>query len=267
MLPVGTLINVATVLIGTLAGVLLGNRLPSQVRETAVAATGLVTLVLGVQMGLQTRNILITLGSLVVGGALGEWWRVQAHLDGLGQWVEARVTRQGGKKHGDAPPHHRSNQPSVAQGFVTASLIFCVGPVTVLGAINDGSGDYQLLAIKALLDGITAIALASSLGWGVGLSAATVLLFQGSISGVSILAGQRTAALLHGQTVQAGSEVVPLGVAMLTEMTAVGGMVIVGLGLLLLDLKAIRIANFLPSLALAPALVLVLRYLGIPIAP
>lgn len=280
-MPIGTLINVATVLVGTLVGALLGNRLPARIRETAFAAIGLTTLLLGFRMGMQTHNILIALGSLVVGGGLGEWWRLDAKLEALGRWVETKVTRpQSATTLTDSAASELQNatairdagvaaqaQPSVARAFVTASLIFCVGPVTVLGAINDGQGDFQLLAIKALLDGIAAVALASSLGWGVGLSAVTVLGFQGGITLVSILAGQASAAYLRGQTVLAGQQALPLGTAMLDEMTAVGGMVIMGLGLLLLDLKQIRIANFLPALALAPTLVLVLRWLGVPIAP
>ena len=255
-LPIGTLLNVLTVVLGTVLGGVLGNRLAPRMRETAVAATGLITLVLGVQMGLQTRNILITLGSLVVGGVLGEWWRLDARLEALGRWVERKVTRP------DAPPGR-----SVAQAFVTASLIFCVGPVTVIGALNDGRGDVQLLAIKALLDGITAIALASSLGWGVGLSAITVLLIQGTLATISGLVGQRVGTEIATLTIIAGSQEVLLSVVLLGELTAVGGIVIVALGMLLLEIKTIRIANFLPALVLAPVVVLVLYWLGAPVAP
>lgn len=266
--PIGTLLNVVTVLSGTLIGGLLGNRLPDRMRQTAVVATGLITLMLGMKMGLTTHNVLITLGCLVVGGGIGEWWRIDARLEALGRWVEAKVTRQPVPTVPTAQPELATPaERSIARAFVTASLIFCVGPITVLGSINDSSGDYQLLAIKALLDGITAIALASSLGWGVGLSSIMVLVIQGCISLVSGLVGQNAALLLSGQTVLAGTQIVPLGQAMLDEMTAVGGMIILGLGLLLLDLKHLRIANFLPALAFAPLLVLFLHWLGVPIAP
>ncbi len=270
MLPIGTLMNVGTVVFGTLLGSSLGNRLPQRLRETALVAVGLITLALGFKMGLQTHNVLITLGCLAAGSMLGEWWRLDAHLDALGGWVEARVTASQGSRSAavlEATDASASTDRSLARAFVTASLIFCVGPVTVLGAINDGAGDYQLLAIKALLDGIASIALASSLGWGVGLAAITVFVFQGTISLVSWLVGQGAAALLLGQTILAGGQPLPLGTTMMAEMTAVGGMVIMGLGLILLDLKRIRIANFLPSLALAPLLVLLLHWLKVPVAP
>ncbi|MBA3947103.1 MAG: DUF554 domain-containing protein [Herpetosiphonaceae bacterium] len=267
MLPIGTLLNVGTVLLGTLLGSSLGNRLPERMHETTLVAVGLITLALGFKMGLQTHNILITLGSLATGGMLGEVWCLDAHLDALGRWVEAKVTVRRMGQTGEVAEVIASSNHSIAHAFVTASLIFCVGPVTVLGAINDGAGDYQLLAIKALLDGIASIALASSLGWGVGLAAITVFVFQGAISLVSWLVGQSAATLLLGQTVLAGGQALPLGTTMIAEMTAVGGMVIIGLGLILLDLKRIRIANFLPSLALAPVLVLLLHWFGVPIAP
>ena len=270
MLPIGTLLNVGTVLLGTLIGSSLGNRLPARLRDTTLVAVGLITLALGFKMGLQTHNILITLGCLAVGGMLGEVWRLDARLDALGRWVEAKITvgqGEGPSEAAKATTASASTDRSIARAFVTASLIFCVGPVTVLGAINDGAGDYQLLAIKALLDGIAAIALASSLGWGVGLAAVTVFVFQGTISLVSWVVGQGAATLLLGQTVLAGGQALPLGPTMMAEMTAVGGMVIMGLGLILLDLKHIRIANFLPSLALAPVLVLLLHWFRVPVAP
>lgn len=213
-------------------------------------------------MGLKTHNMLITLGSLVVGGGLGEWWRLDARLEALGRAIEAKITGAT-----PATPEPASGQRSIARAFVMASLIFCVGPVTVLGAISDGAGDYQLLAIKVLWDGITAIALASSLGWGVGLAAVTVLGFQGGITAVSTLVGHQIAPWLNVQVVQVGQAPAPLGQTMLDELTAVGGLVIVGLGLLLLEIKQLRIANFVPALALAPLIVLALHWLGLPIAP
>ncbi|GAC1362395.1 MAG: DUF554 domain-containing protein [Herpetosiphon sp.] len=267
-MPVGTAINVLTVLAGTLIGVLLGNRLPERMRETATIATGLVSLALGFQMGVQTHNILVTLGSLAAGGIAGEWWRLDDRLNALGNWVEARVvsltqrarTKAASVREGQA-------EGSIARAFVTASLLFCVGPITVLGAIQDGSGNYQLLAIKALLDGIVSIALASSLGWGVGLAALTVLIFQGFVTLTSKFVGQEIGSILAERTIRAGGQLLPLGSTMVAEMTAAGGLMIVAIGLLLLDVKRIRVANFLPSLVAAPAIVLALHWLRVPLAP
>ena len=138
----------------------------------------------------------------------------------------------------------------MAQGFVTASLIFCVGPMTILGSIQDGMiGDYTLLAIKSLLDGFAAMALASSLGVGVLFSAVTVLVFQGGLSLLARLA-------------QIG-----MTDAMIAEMTATGGLLIMGIGLTLLDIKRIRLASYLPGIFVAPLVVAILTMLSIPIAP
>jgi len=160
----GTLINVATVLVGTLVGTLLGSRLPDRIRETLMHGLGLVTLVVGMAQGLEafrpplsevTRGaVLVVLGSVLVGGVLGELLRIQRGLDRAGEALKARFGR---------------GQARFTEGFVVASLVFCVGPLTILGAIQDGlTGDYQLLAIKSLLDGFAALAFASVLGWVLG---------------------------------------------------------------------------------------------------
>jgi uncharacterized membrane protein YqgA involved in biofilm formation len=232
----GTLLNVATVLIGSGLGTLLGQRLPDKVRQTVLQGLGLVTLVAGLSMALQTRNILIVMGSVLLGGILGEWWGIEERLEALGNALQQRLRLGSGSK--------------LAEGFVTASLIFCVGPMTIIGSIRDGLvGDYSLLAIKSLLDGFAALALASSLGIGVMLSAVTVLVYQG---GLSLLASLAQVAMSQ---------------AMVTEMTATGGTIIMGIGLILLDIKRIRVANLLPGIFIAPLIVAILTALGIPIAP
>ncbi|MBC7232887.1 MAG: DUF554 domain-containing protein [Chloroflexi bacterium] len=232
----GTLLNVATVLIGSGLGTLLGQRLPDKVRQTVLQGLGLVTLVAGLSMALQTSNILIVMGSVLLGGILGEWWGIEERLEALGNALQQRLRLGNGSK--------------LAEGFVTASLIFCVGPMTIIGSIRDGLvGDYSLLAIKSLLDGFAALALASSLGIGVMLSAVTVLVYQG---GLSLLASLAQVAMSQ---------------AMVTEMTATGGTIIMGIGLILLDIKRIRVANLLPGIFIAPLIVALLTTLGIPIAP
>lgn len=220
----GTLLNVATVLAGSTGGVALGARLPERAQRIVMDGLGLGTLLIGAKMALQTQNILILLGSILLGGLLGEMLRIQQGLDRLGEALRKQVGAGQGSRF--------------TEGFVTASLIFCVGPMTVMGSIEDGlTGRYQILAAKAVLDGFASLALAATLGWGVACAALTVLLFQGSLSlGASLLTRLITP-------------------AMVTEMTAAGGLMILGIGLLLLELRQIRVANFLPGLAVAPLLV------------
>jgi uncharacterized membrane protein YqgA involved in biofilm formation len=232
----GTILNVITVLIGGSLGTALGQRLPEKTRQTVMHGVGLVTLAVGLRMTLDTANILIVMGSVLLGGIVGEWWQLEERLQAAGDALQARVKVGTGS--------------TLAQGFVTASLIFCVGPMTILGSIQDGLiGDYSLLAIKSLLDGFTALALASSLGVGVLFSAVTVFVFQG---GLSLLA--RLAQL--GMTG-----------AMIAEMTATGGALIIGIGIVLLDIKRIRLASYLPGIFVAPLIVAILTALGIPITP
>ncbi len=236
----GTLINVATVIAGGALGTLLGNRLPDKMRRTVLDGLGLMTVVIGVTMAIGTKNALIPLFSILIGGLLGEALRIEDGLERLGQWAETRLGRVFGASGG-----------RTAQGFITASLIFCVGPMTVLGSIQDGlTGDYTLLAIKSLMDGFAAMALAASLGAGVMLSAGTVLAYQG---GLSLLAMAFGAAL--GGVTQTTPWVV--------EMTATGGVVILSIAFLLLDIKRVRAANLLPAVFVAPLLVLLLGLLGV----
>jgi uncharacterized membrane protein YqgA involved in biofilm formation len=238
----GTIINIITVLLGSALGVGIGHRFSEQARETVVRGLGLVTLVIGVQMGLETANVLIVLGSLVVGGLLGEWWNIEGGLERVGGWLEARFGGNGEDAEGSQ---------RFIRGFVTASLVFCVGPLTILGSIQDGlTGDYRLLTIKSMLDGFAALAFSSSLGIGVAFSTLTILLYQG---GLSLLASQAQAILTD---------------AMVTEMTAAGGLLLIGLSVsALLELRPIRIANMLPALILAPLAVWVLTALELPVAP
>lgn len=230
----GTLLNIATVLAGGLVGTAFGARLPERVRETVLHGLGLVTLAVGIHLTLQTKNILIVMGSVLVGGMLGEWWRLEDRLQAAGKWLEARVQR--GRETGAG---------TFVQGFVTASLVFCVGPMTVLGSIQDGlSGDYRLLAIKSLLDGFAALAFASSLGLGVTFSVLTILAYQG---GLTLLAARVQQLLTQ---------------PMIAEMTATGGILIMAIGLLLLEIKRVRVGNFLPAIAIAPLVVAVLQAAG-----
>ncbi|WP_372789640.1 DUF554 domain-containing protein [Paraconexibacter sp.] len=225
----GTFINVGTVLAGTLIGWLLGARLKPSVHERVLAGLGLVTLVIGVDLALawEDTSPLYVLGGVLIGGIIGEALGIEARLQRLGDRIQVHAAR--GNEHS-----------TVSEAFVTASLLFCVGPLTVVGAIQDGlTGDYEALATKALLDGFAAIAIAASLGPGVAFSALTVLVVQG---GISLGAG------LFEDVLAEGSEA-------LAALSSAGGVLIIGIALKLLDLKDVKVGNFLPALVVAPALV------------
>lgn len=236
----GTFINITTVLMGGTLGTLLGARLPEKVRETVMGALGLVVLVVGFQMALSTRNVLIPMFSVLIGGVLGEWWRIEDGLNAFGRWLEERTGHWFGE-----------DERSITRAFVTASLVFCVGPLTILGSIQDGlTGDYQLLAVKSLLDGFAALAFAATLGPGVLLSVITILVYQGGIS----LTAMGLGTALGNVTRET---------PWVLEMTAAGGILVLGIGLGLLDLKRIRVGNLLPAIGIAPVIVVVLGLLGI----
>jgi uncharacterized membrane protein YqgA involved in biofilm formation len=215
----------------------------------------LTTLAIGVQQVVPAENPLILLASVVLGGIIGELLRIEHGLERLGDLAQAAFDRAGREPEARAnAPGFASEdaaEPSVApvatasqvsRGFVTASLIFCVGPMTILGSFQDGlTGAYQTLALKATLDGFTAALLASTLGWGVLLSAATVLLYQGALT--------LGAALLRGVLTD----------PMIAAMTATGGLLIVGIGLNILEIARIRVGSMLPALVVAPVLTALTR--------
>jgi len=240
----GTLINVGTVILGSSIGVLLGDRLPARARETVMHGLGLVTLLVGLQMALKTGNVLIVMGSVLVGGVLGEVWQIEERLEIAGRWFDVRLNQGGFLARDEVPPaeeHSVLPQRSIARAFVTASLVFCVGPLTVLGSIQDGlTGDYRLLAIKSILDGFAGMAFAAAMGPGVLLSTLTIFFYQGGLSLIARLLGM---GLIGAAVTESGP---------LLEMTATGGVLIMGIGLVLLELKRVRVANFLPAIGIAP---------------
>jgi len=225
----GTILNIATVLIGGALGLLFGARIPERFKSTIIAGMGLFTAAMGLQMFFKTENPLVVLGALLIGALLGEWWRIEDRLQSLGQILEARF----------ASSSEEGGSSKFVRGFLTASLLFCVGPMTILGSIQDGlTGNYELLAVKAVLDGFAALAFASTLGVGVLFSSLIILIYQG---GISLLAGQLSAIITD---------------PMMNEMTATGGVILVGLAVSsLLEIKKIRVGNFLPALAVAPLIV------------
>jgi uncharacterized membrane protein YqgA involved in biofilm formation len=240
----GTILNVATVLVGSALGTVLGNRLPERIRETVVHGLGLTTLVIGLSLALKTQNILIALASILLGGISGELLDIEAALERLGRWLEERSSRLKVPGLGGTADS-ASRTANFVRGFLTASLVFCVGPMTIMGSIQDGlTGDFTLLALKSTMDGFAALAFASSLGWGVMFAALTVLFYQG---GITLGAGWLKAALTD---------------PMINEMTAVGGILMLGIGLGLLEIKRIRVGNLLPALFIAPFIVALAAWLG-----
>jgi uncharacterized membrane protein YqgA involved in biofilm formation len=223
----GTLINVGAVLAGTAVGVAVGSRLPAGLQQRVLAGLGLVTAVIGVDLALEWRetSALYVLGAILLGGLIGETLAIEQRLARLGDRLQARVTREG-------------NVSTVSEAFFTASLLFCVGPLTVVGSFEDGlRGNIEPLATKSLLDGFASIALASTLGIGVAFAAVTVLVVQGALT----LGAGLFADVLRGEA--------------LAAMTSAGGVLIIGISLKLLELKDVKVGNFLPALLLAPLLV------------
>ena len=232
----GTFINVAAILVGGALGLLFGARLPERVRQTVIAGLGLFVAAIGVQMAVKMKQPLIVLGGLLIGGILGEWWRIEDGLRRLGAWLELRFS--------NGSSEEKSSR--FIRGFLTASLVYCIGPLAILGSIQDGlTGDYSLLAIKSVLDGFASLAFASSLGVGVLFSSLVILVYQGSLS---LLAAQAQAVITP---------------AMMNEMTAVGGILLVGIAISnLLEIKPIRVGNFLPALVVVPLIVAILAAFG-----
>lgn len=237
----GTLINMLTVALGTGVGVVLGERLPARTQRILAQGVGLITLLIGTQLGSslaqaqagQVDGIILGLLALTLGGAMGEWAQIEERLQTAGEWLKRRFQGSG----------------RFTEGFVTASLLFCIGPLTLLGSLNNGlTGDARLLTLKAIMDGIAAIALSSSLGLGVGFSILVIGLYQG---GVALAAGLLAQSLPD-----------PATDPRVLLVTGVGGLMILGLGINLLDIGRIRVASFLPALFLAPLLFVLATWVG-----
>ena len=273
----GTIINFIAILIGGSLGLVFGARVPLRLRQTIIAGMGLFVMALGIQMSLKSNQFLIVLGGLIIGGSIGEWLRIEDRLKNLGAWLETRFDRFSKRMKRSAVDPARSDlvesspaesshsepspNPSEAatesadltqpttqfiRGFLASSLLFAIGPIAILGSIQDGlTGDYNLLAIKSVLDGFAALAFAASLGVGVLFSSLVILVYQGSLS---LLAAQAQAVITP---------------AMMAELTATGGVLLIGISFSnLLEIKPIRVANFLPALLVSPLIVALLAYFG-----
>jgi uncharacterized protein len=220
---IGTFINMGAIIAGSTLGACAGSRLPVKMRVTVMHGIGLTTILIGIQMAIKTQNVLIVLGAILMGAVTGELLNIEDRLGSFGDFLQARLSR--------------GSDDSFAEGFVTSSIVFCVGAMAILGSIADGlNGDFSLLSVKAVLDGFASIAFAASLGWGVALSSLSILIYQG---GLTLFANSLSSCLTE---------------PMITEMTATGGLIIVGIGIKLLGLKELRLANFVPAIAIAPAI-------------
>lgn len=214
----GTIINAIAILIGGALGLLFRKRFPERIAQTTLQVLGLFTTVVGMSMALQGQESIMVLISLVAGAILGEWADIEGRLERFGRWLERRL-------------HVTEGSP--AKGFIYASMLFCVGSMAIVGSIADGlKGDYSILMTKAMMDGIISIPFAASMGFGVLGSALPVLLYQGSIT-------------LLAWKVQ--SLFTP---AMIRELTSVGGVIVMGIGINILGLHKVRVGNFIPALLL-----------------
>ena len=237
MAGLGTLINIAAILIGSTIGVLVGHRFPERTRVSVTDALGLVVLVVGA-MNLfaladsdyrdavtEAGTLLVVLFSILIGGIIGSLLRIEYRLELIGGWLQRRFTK------GDEP------RSRFIEGFVTASLVFCIGPLAILGSLSDGLGQgIEQLTLKSILDGFASLAFASTFGWGVAASAISVGVFQGLITIIGFFAGS----------------VMPA--ALIASITATGGVLLLGVGIRMLNIRAIAVGDLLPALVVAPIL-------------
>jgi uncharacterized membrane protein YqgA involved in biofilm formation len=247
MIGIGTIINTVAVLAGGALGTALGARLPERVRETVMHGLGLVVLAIGIHLSLKTTEILIVLGSVILGGILGELLRIEDRIDNIGRWIEQRGPRnreQEAEIDRDQPENTTDvSTTRFSRAFLMASLVFCVGPMTILGSFQDGlEGNYDILAVKSALDFFAAMAFASTMGSGVIAAAFTVIVYQGTL------------------TLGAGWVSGVLTDPMIAEMTATGGVLMLAIGLGLLELKRIRTGNLLPAIVIAPIIVAIVEW-------
>lgn len=214
----GTLINVGAVIIGSSVGLLVRSRLPEKYTQILFQVFGLFTVFLGIKMAFATNNIMVMIFSLLLGSLLGEWWNIEKGMDRLGNTIRKRTG---------------SRNDRFSEGFVTAFLVFCMGSMTILGAVEEGLGNPpNLLLTKSLMDGFSSMALASALGAGVLFSVIPLLLYQG---GLTLFAGYISEVLSED---------------VVAELSAVGGVLLMGLGLVLLELKKVRVMNMIPALVI-----------------
>lgn len=233
MRGIGTVTNFLTIVGGTVVGLVVGKYIADRMRTTIEQAVGMVTIVLGISTAAKTDNVVFPLVSVVLGGIIGEAARIEHGFSVLGHWVRARSESLLSRRSRSTSFH-----PRFVEGFVTATLLFSIGPMSILGSIDDGLGrGAQILIVKSALDGLVSILFAATMGWGVALSAFIVAIYQGAMT----LSASGLDAILTDRMVH--------------EMSATGGIMVLGIGLRFMDVKPIRVGSLLPGLAVAPVLV------------
>jgi len=219
----GTLINAVAIIVGSILGIILNKRLPERFIKIVFQSIGLFTLFIGVFMALKTENLFLMVISIVSGGIIGEWINIDKFINQFGEKVKRKF---------------KSKNSRFSEGMVTAFLLFCMGSVTILGAIEEGLGDEpNLLLAKSVLDGVSSIALAAALGFGVAFSVIPLLIYQG---GLTLLAAYFGDYFAEG---------------IINELTGIGGLMLIGLGINILEIKQLKILNMLPSLIIIVILV------------
>lgn len=215
---IATLINCATVILGSLLGIILHKRISDSFKGIVYIGAGMVALILGIKMSLETSRIVYLAVALILGGILGEWWNIEGGILKFGELLKKYFTK-------------RKSEKDFSYGFLNASVIFCVGAMTLVGAFKAGAeGDYDLILTKSVMDGFMAIMLTAALGIGVAFSALTILIYQG---GITLLAGF----------------IQPLvNDLLLRELTSIGGALVIMIGFNLLGISKLKTANFLPAL-------------------
>jgi uncharacterized membrane protein YqgA involved in biofilm formation len=214
----GTIINAVAIIIGGALGLLFRKGFPERIAQTTLKVLGLLTIVIGISMALQSQELIMVLVSLVIGAVIGEWINIEDRLERFGKWLEKKL---------------HLTEESPAKGFIYASLLFCVGSMAIVGSITDGlKGDHSILMTKAIMDGIISIPFAASMGIGVLGSAVPVLMYQGSLT---LLAWKLQSLFTP---------------SMIRELTSVGGVIVMGIGVNILGLQKIKVGNFIPALIL-----------------
>lgn len=235
MILLGTIVNAATIIIGSLIGSFL-NGMGEKTKTTVMQVISLAVFVMGVKMGFESKNFLLVVFSLIIGSILGEWWSLEGKLEGIGNKLEKWIGKKG--------------QGNISNAFVSATIIYCVGAMGILGSLDSGlRNDHQLLFTKSLLDGFTSIFLTSTMGIGVIFSAFSVFIYQSLITlGANFIQQFISQSILE---------------QMISELTATGGIMIMAIALNLFGLKKIRVANMLPSLLVVVIGVYLLYIIGL----
>jgi uncharacterized membrane protein YqgA involved in biofilm formation len=228
---IATFVNCATVIVGSLIGLLLHRKISDSFKHVVYVGAGMISLILGIKMGLVTTRIVFMALALILGGILGEWWNVEGGILRMGEFLKKRFAQ-------------RETEKDFAGGFLTASVIFCVGAMTLVGAFKAGAeGNYDLILTKSVMDGFMAIMLTAAMGTGVAFSAITILVYQG---GITLLAGVLQPLVNE---------------LLLGELTAVGGVLVIMIGLNLLGLAKLKTANYIPALLITIGLIAVEPFL------